>query len=134
MVTATAQRAPDQQRQQAEDTGQHHDDARNACIQAMGERRRDSEPQDRPGRDQNDAGDGADQPPAVYRHDETVIAHRRMVLRPAVLVRPMTRRQNSGLATPIMKSRGPRPSARPGMGPAILPMTDSSISDELTRV
>jgi hypothetical protein len=37
-ATATAQRAPDQQRQQqGEDAGQHHDDARNVRIQDMGD-------------------------------------------------------------------------------------------------
>jgi hypothetical protein len=99
VVTATPQRTPDQQRQQqAEDARQHHDDARNVRIQAMGERRRDSEPQDRPGPDQNDADDGADHPPTVHRHDKTAIAHQRA---------------NSGPATPSQ---------------AILSMTDSSTS------
>jgi hypothetical protein len=58
------------------------------CIQALGERRRDSEPHDRPGRDQDDADNRADHPPAVDRHDETAIAHQRAVrpgMRQAIL-------------------------------------------------
>jgi hypothetical protein len=107
VVTTTVQRPPDQQRQQqAEDAGQHHDDAHNVRIQAVGERCGDSEPQDRPDRDQCDADGGADHPPSVHRHDETAIAHRCAVLRPTVAARVMTGWQNNGLATLIMESRG----------------------------
>jgi hypothetical protein len=80
VVTAATQRTPDHQGQhQAKDAGQHHDDARKVCMQARGERRRDSEPHDRPGRDQDDAGHSADHPAPVGQHDETAIAHQRAV-------------------------------------------------------
>jgi len=97
-----------QRQQQAKNAGQHHDDAHGVCVQAIGERRGDGEPQDHPGRDQNDADEGADHPPAVHRHHETAIAHLCAVLRPAKLVR-------------LEASQ------------AISSITDSSISDELTR-
>jgi len=67
---------------------------------------RDSEPHDRPGHDQSDADAGTDHPPSVHRHDETAIAHRCAVLRPAMAARLVTRWQNNGLATLIMESRG----------------------------
>jgi hypothetical protein len=71
VVSATIQRAADQQRQQqADDAGQHHDDARNMHIQAAGERCGDSKPQDRPGRDQNDADDSDNHPPTVCQLDQ----------------------------------------------------------------
>jgi len=109
VLPATTQRPPDQQRQQqAKDARQHHDDTQGVSWQAVGARRGDGEPQDRPGRDQDDADDGTDHPPAVHRYDETAIAHRCAVLRPAKL-------------------------ARLEPSQTILSITDSSISDELTR-
>ena len=71
-------------------------------------------------------------PPSVHRHDETAIAHRCAVLWAAIVVRLVTRRQNGGLATLMLESRGLWPSARPGASQATLSITDSSISDELT--
>ena len=79
-----------------------------------------------------DAGDGADHPAAVRRHDETAIAHRRAVLWPATLVRLVTRWQNSVLVTPIIESHGLKPSAEPGASQVTSPISDSSINDKFT--
>jgi hypothetical protein len=80
VVTATAQRAPDQQRQQqAEDAGQHDDDADDVHIQAVNERCGDSKPQDRPSRDQSDADASAHHLPVVCGLDEAGSVHRRAV-------------------------------------------------------
>jgi len=81
VVTATPQRTPDQQRQQqADDAGQHHDDARDAQIKAVDERCRDSKTQDRPGRDQSDAEASAHHRPAARRLDEAGSVYRNRLL------------------------------------------------------
>jgi hypothetical protein len=80
VVTAAAQRAPDQQRQQqAEDADQHHDDADDVHIQAVDERCGDSKPQDRPSRDQSDTDASAHQLPVVRELDAAGSVHRRAV-------------------------------------------------------
>jgi hypothetical protein len=77
VVTATAQRGQDQQRQQqAEDADQHHDDAYDVHIQASDERCGDSEPQDRPSRDQRDADASAHHLSVVRELDEAGSVHR----------------------------------------------------------
>jgi hypothetical protein len=76
VVTATAQRTPDQQRQQqGDDAGQHHDDADDVQIKAVDERCGDGKTQDRPGRDQSDADAGAHHLPAAHGLDEAGPVH-----------------------------------------------------------
>ena len=81
VVTATAQRTPDQQRQQqGDDAGQHHDDACDAQIKAVDERCGEGKTQDRPGRDQSDPDAGGHYRPAAHGLDRARPVHRNQLL------------------------------------------------------